>query len=221
MGKYAWALSWWLRGKKGTLSCCFHPNDVEGWKVIESPHHKIIAHHQPGRGSGEGRWVLHNQYDEGDRKGAEIKAEIKSLDEKLTPKTPLPNFQALKIPQWIKWYNKKKTKEVEGLWLFIYCTIWTFPHLVFYNYETAYVRGIAMYCYTNLQIILRFSRPKTFLLKSRHPPPELKIFATQKVLELKISSTQSIPPGPSEALHRLFSSTKDTCAKLLKTHRAM
>ena len=63
--------------------------------------------------------------------------------------------------------------------------------------------------------------PKTFLLKSRHPPHQIEIFSTQKILELKILSTQSIPPGPSEALHRLFSSTKDTCAKLLKTHRAM
>ena len=78
-----------------------------------------------------------------------------------------------------------------------------------------------MYCYTSLQIILRFSPQKHFYLNQGIPPPQIKNFSTQKILELKISSTQSIPPGPSEALHRLFSSTKDTCAKLLKTHRAM
>ena len=44
--------------------------------------------------------MLHNQYDEGDRKGAEIKAEIKSLDEKLTPKNKnsRAEFPSLKNP---------------------------------------------------------------------------------------------------------------------------
>ena len=42
--------------------------------------------------------MLRNQYDEGDRKGAEIKAEIKSLDEKLTPKNSLAEFPSLKNP---------------------------------------------------------------------------------------------------------------------------
>ena len=40
--------------------------------------------------------MLHNQYDEGDRKGAEIKAEIKSLNEKLTPKNSRAEFPSLK-----------------------------------------------------------------------------------------------------------------------------
>ena len=85
---------------------------------------------------------------------------------------------------------------------------------------TAYARGIAMYCYSNLQIVLRFSPLKHFYLnQGTHPPPpspKLKTFSTQQISELKISSTQSIPPGPSEPLHRLFPSTKDTSVKLLK-----
>ena len=46
----------------------------------------------------EGRWVLHNQYDEGDRKGAKMKAEIKSLDQQLTPKNSRAEFPSLKNP---------------------------------------------------------------------------------------------------------------------------
>ena len=46
--------------------------------------------------------MLHNLNDESDRNGAKIKVKIKFLDQKLTPETPVPNFQALKIPQWIK-----------------------------------------------------------------------------------------------------------------------
>ena len=42
--------------------------------------------------------MLHNLNDESDRNGAKIKVKIKFLDQKLTPETPVPNFQALKIP---------------------------------------------------------------------------------------------------------------------------
>ena len=57
-----------------------------------------MALHQAWMREGRGGWMLHNLNDESDRNGAKIKVEIKFLDQKLTPKTPVPNFQALKIP---------------------------------------------------------------------------------------------------------------------------
>ena len=77
-------------GKKRTLSCCFHPNDVEGWKFIEYPLHKIIAHHQPGREIGGGGGVELGDW-------AKIKAEMSSLDPKLTPKNSRAEFPSPKI----------------------------------------------------------------------------------------------------------------------------
>ena len=83
--------------KKGTLSWGFHQMTLKV-EVIEYPHDKIMAHHQARMGEGGGGWMLHNLNDESDRNGAKIKVKIKFLDQKLTPETPVPNFQALKIP---------------------------------------------------------------------------------------------------------------------------
>ena len=63
----------------------------------------------------------------------------------------------------------------------------TFPHLVFWNYQTAYVRGIAMHCcYTNLQIVLRFSPLKHFYLnQGTTPPPQIKKIFYQTNLRIE------------------------------------
>ena len=57
-----------------------------------------MAHHKARMREGRGGWMLHNLNNESDRNGAKIKVEIKFVGQKLTPKTPVPNFQAFKIP---------------------------------------------------------------------------------------------------------------------------
>ena len=157
--------------KKGTLSWGFHQMTLKV-EVIEYPHHKIMAHASKDGGGGRGLAAPQFKWREWSKRG-ENQSQNKISGPKINRQNSRAEFPSLKNPHnGLNKITRKKQRKLNVCGcLFIVPFEFNFSSSGILELQD---RIRARYCNVLLQQssnCLEIFTPKTFLLKSRHPPP--------------------------------------------------